>query len=143
MNGQNPPWANIAAGVPQGSVLGPLMFLIYNDLPDNLSANVKVFADDSLLFSVIHDITTSSHHLSYDLNRVREWAFQWKMSFDLEPLKQAQEVILMRKFQKKDFPPLYFNDSLVKETCNQKHLGMLLGFRLDVQEHWKSLLYIV
>ena len=116
------------------------MFLIYNDLPDNLSANVKVFADDTLLFSVVHDITTSSRQLTYDLNRVRELAFQWKMSFDLEPLKQAQEVILMRKLQKKDSPSLYFNDSLVKETCKQKHHGMLSKSRLDVQEHWKSLL---
>ena len=80
------------------------MFLIYNDLPDNLSANVKVFADDTLLFSVVHDVTTSSHDFSYNLNRAREWAFQWKMSFNLESLKQAQEVILMRKLQKKITP---------------------------------------
>ena len=62
------------------------------------------------------------------------------MSFNPEPLKQAQEVIFTRKLQKKDYPPLYFNDSSVKETCTQKYLGMLLGFRLDFQEHWKSLL---
>ena len=62
------------------------------------------------------------------------------MSFKPEPSKQAQEVIFTHKFQKKDYPPLYFNDSSVKETCIQKHLGMLLDFRLDFQEHWKSLL---
>ena len=62
------------------------------------------------------------------------------MSFNPEPLKQAQEVIFTRKLQKKDYPPLYFNDSSVKETCTQKHLGMLLDFRLDFQEHWKSLI---
>ena len=140
MNGQHSSWANVEAGVPQGSMLGPLLFLIYiNDLPDNLSTNVKVFADDTSLFSVVHDITTSSCDLNYELNRVREWAFQWKMSFNPEPSKQAQEVIFMQKFQKKDYPPLYFNDSSVKETCKQKHLGMLLDFRLDFQEHWKSL----
>ena len=61
LNGQNTSWANIEAGVLQGSILGPLMFLIYiNDLPDNLSAKVKLFADDNSLFSVVHDITTSS-----------------------------------------------------------------------------------
>ena len=62
------------------------------------------------------------------------------MSFKPEPSKQAQEVIFTHKLQKKDYPPLYFNDSSVKETCIQKHLGMLLDFRLDFQEHWKSLL---
>ena len=133
LNGQNSSWANVEAGVPQSSVLSPLLFLIYiNDLPYNLSTNVK-------LFSVVPNITTSSCDLNDDFNRVREWAFQWKMSFNPEPSKQAQEVTFTRKLQKKGYPPLYFNDSSVKETCNQKHLGMLLDFRLDFQEHWKSL----
>ena len=76
-----------------------------NDLPDNLSTNVKLFADDILLFFVVHDITTSSCVLNYDLNRVREWAFQWKMSFNPEPSKPAEEVIFTRKLQKKNYPP--------------------------------------
>ena len=94
LNGQNSSWANVEAGVPQGSILGPLLFLIYTkDLRDNLSTDVKLFADDTSLFSVFHDITTSSCDLNNDLNRVREWAFQWKMNFNPEPSKQAQEVI--------------------------------------------------
>ena len=99
MNGQNSSWVNIEAGVPQGSITGPLLFLInINDLPDNQSTNVKLFADDTSLFSVVHDITTSSCDLNYDLIRVREWAFQWKMRFNPELSKQAQEVIFTRKF---------------------------------------------
>ena len=69
LNGQNSSWANVEVGVPQGSILRPLLFLIYiNDLPDNLSTNVKLVADDTSLLSVIHDITTSSCDLNYDLN---------------------------------------------------------------------------
>ena len=62
------------------------------------------------------------------------------MSFNSEPSKQAQEVIFTCKLQKKDYPSLYFNDGSVKETYTQKHLGILLVFRLDFQEHWKSLI---
>ena len=77
MNGQNSLWSNVEAGVHQRSILSPLLFLIYiNDLPDNLSTNVKLFADDSSSFSVIHDIATSSCNLNHDLSRLREWVFQ-------------------------------------------------------------------
>ena len=88
MNGQNSSWANVEARFPQGSILGLLLFLIYiNHLPDNLSTNVKLFADNTSLFSVVHDIATSSCDLNYDLNRIREWAFQWKISFNPESSK--------------------------------------------------------
>ena len=123
LNGQNSSWVNVEIGVPQGSILGPLLFLIYiNDLPDNLSTNVKLFADHTSLFSLVHDITASSCDLNYDLNKVREWAFQWKMSFNPKLLKQAQEVIFTRGLQKKDYLQLYFNDSSAKETCKQSIL---------------------
>ena len=106
LNGQNSSWANVEAGVPQGSILGPLLFLIYiNDLPDNLSANVKLFADDTSLFSVVHDITCD---VNYDLNRVREWTFQWKMNFNPELSKLAQEVIFYAKASEKRLPPIIF-----------------------------------
>ena len=108
MNGQNSSWANIEAGVPQGSILGPLLFLIYiNDLPDNLSTNVKLFADDTSLFSVVHNIATSSCDLSYDLNRVKEWAFQWKMSFNPEPQNKLKKSYLRVSFRKKITPVIF------------------------------------
>ena len=56
VNGQASTWTHITAGVPQGSILGPILFLIYiNDLSEGLSTNSKLFADDTSLFSVIHD----------------------------------------------------------------------------------------
>ena len=105
LNGQNSSWANTEAGVPQGSILGPLLLLIYiNDLPDNLSTNVKLFADDTSLFSVVHNIATSSCDLSYDLNRIKEWAFQWKMSFNPEPQNKLKKSYLRVSFRKKITP---------------------------------------
>ena len=71
LNGQHSSWRNVTAGVPQGSILVPLSFLIYlNDLPDNLSSNCKLFADDTSLFSVVNSIHTSAATLSQDLNGI-------------------------------------------------------------------------
>ena len=60
-----------SAGVPQGSMLGPLFFLIYtSDLSDGLTANPKLFADDTSLFSVIHNINSIANDLNSDLMKI-------------------------------------------------------------------------
>ena len=65
INGQTSNWKNIHAGVPQGSILGPLLFLIYiNDLAQNLSSNPKLFADDISLFSVVRDLNISANEIN-------------------------------------------------------------------------------
>ena len=64
LNGQSSSWTNVNAEIPQGSVLGPLLLLIYiNDLSDGLSSNAKLVADDTSLFSVVHDINVSAIEL--------------------------------------------------------------------------------
>ena len=68
LNGQSSSWLSIRAGVPQGSVLGPLFFLIYiNDLPEGLNSEVKLFADDTSLFSIANCVNTSASTLTSDL----------------------------------------------------------------------------
>ena len=64
LNGQACSWADVKAGVPQGSTLGPLFFLIYiNDLSENLESPVKPFADDASIFHVAKDPNTSAEIL--------------------------------------------------------------------------------
>ena len=112
------------------------MFLIYiNDLSDNLSSNVKLFADDTFLFSVIHDTDISAAELNEDLKKISEWAFQWKMIFNPDATKQAQEVIFSRKIKTNTHPPLVFNNAIVSQTNSQKHLGVTLDLKLTFEEH--------
>ena len=110
-------------------------------MPENLVSNPKLFADDTSLFSVIHNKHLSAQNLNEDLNKINHWAFQWKMSFNPDPSKQAQEVIFSRKLQKSVYPPLHFNNIAVTQSATQKHLGMLLDVKLDFQGHLKK--YIV
>ena len=123
LNGQHSSWDNVTAGVPQGSILGPLLFLIYvNDLPNNLSSNCKLFADDTSLFSVVNNIHTSATTLSQDLNAITNWAFQWKMIFNHDLSKLVQEVIFSRKIKKLLHPTLLFNNIQLSSSLFQKHL---------------------
>ena len=91
-------WTNVTARVPQGSILGPLLFSIYiYDLSEGLSTNAKLFADDTSLLSDIHDSQTSADVVNKGLEMIHNWVFRWKRNFNSDPAKQAQKVIFSRK----------------------------------------------
>ena len=139
LNGQHSSWDNINAGVPQGSILGPLLFPIYiNDLSNNLSPNCKLFADDTSLFSAVNNIYTSATTISQDLKAITNWAFQWKMIFNPDLRKKAQEVTFSRKIKKFLHPTLFFNNIPLNNSLFQKHLGLTLDIKLN-SEHIKSI----
>ena len=116
-----------------------MLFLIHtNDLADGLSFNIKFFADDTSLFSIIHDSVITTLELNSDLSRIKQWTCQWKMSFNPDPNKQAQEVIFSRKLKKVCHPPLRFNNNNVSQASSQKHLGLTLDNRLTFDEHLTS-----
>ena len=96
----------------QGSVLGPLFFLIYiNDLPDNLESNHKIFTGDTSFFYRVFD-----KHVSRSTLITNKWAFQWKMQFNPDPNKQAQELYFSKKAGK--HKPLDL-------TLNKSNYGLL------------------
>ena len=91
LNGQNSSWGIVNAGVPQGSILGPLLLLIdTNNLKNRVSSNCKTFVDDRSLLSVVNDIQSSSATLSNDLTVINNWIFKWKIIFNPNLNKQAQ-----------------------------------------------------
>ena len=73
-------------------------FLAYvNDLADNLASDVRLFADDTSLFTIVYDEAVSAQVLNSDLKTIEEWAHQWKMQFNPDVKKQAVQVIFFSK----------------------------------------------
>lgn len=123
---------SVLSGVPQGSVLGPSLFLVYiNDLCDSISSSIKLFADDTLMFSVLEN---SSSILSFqnDLYKLEAWSHKWKMEFN--PTKC--NVIIFGK------PPIDPGE-IKYELCNTtisiedhiKYLGVLITNNLKWEKH--------
>ena len=109
-----------------------------NDHSCGLSSTIKLFADDTSLFSVVHDVTQSTYELNDGLEKISNWAYQWKMSFNPDKPKQAQEIIFPRKNQKVIHPPAIFNNMPVVCSSCQKHLGIYLKEKLNFFNHIKG-----
>ena len=138
LNGQTSGWRKINSGVPQGSVLGPILFLIYiNDLPDGITSMCKIFADDTSLFSKVLDINKSVTELNTDLEKISQWVSQWKMQFNSDPNKQANEVIFSRRLISNNLAhsPVKFNNNNISRCSHQKHLGVVLDSNLNFNTH--------
>ena len=130
LNGKCSSWMDVQARVPQDSILGPLLFLIYiNGLPDNLVS--KLFADDTSLFSTVTDANVTANQINNELHNISTLADQWKMNFNPNTSKQVKVTT---------HPQLVFNNNPVHETATQKHLGMFLGFKLNFREHFENML---
>ena len=94
LDGQTSLWRPVLAGVPQGSILGPLLFLVYiNDLRNELKSNVKHFTDDTSLFTMVKAKQESVDVLNHDLSLISKWAFNWKMLINHILTKRKLKII--------------------------------------------------
>ena len=91
-------------------------------------------------FSAVHNITDTASLLNSNLSKINEWALQWKMNFNPDPTKQAQEIIFSRKTSKINHPALMFNNNIVNLTTIHKHLGVIFDSKLSFDEQLKSVL---
>ena len=98
LNDQYSSRADIKAGAPQSSILGPLQFLVYlNDLRENLHSNPKPFVDETFLVSIVNDEVLSNSHLNDDLSKINDWTYKWKTSFNRDSTENDHEVVFSRK----------------------------------------------
>jgi len=113
----------ITAGVPQGSVLGPLLFLIYvNDIFENLLSLTRLFADDTSLAVTSSDISETETLLNHDLNILNSWSKQWLVQFN--PSKTEG---MMFTLSNSNTPVITFDNTTVNFIDNHKHLGLTLS----------------
>ena len=139
LNGQTSSWRPVLAGVPQGSILGPLLFLVYiNDLPNKLKSNTELFADDTSLFTIVKDKQESADVLNNDLSLISKWAFNWKMLFNPDTNKPPQEVLFSRKKKTQNHPNISLNNIQFDRVSHQKHLDIKLDEKRNFKEHIDS-----
>ena len=129
LNGQCSKWDTISAGVLQGSVIGPLLFLIYiNDITDNVKCSIKLFADDTSLFTTVQNENVAALDLNRDLEIINLWAWQWKMQFNAV---KTEEVLFSCKRNKPIHPSLKLGEEVIASKVEHKHLGIILDSMLN------------
>ena len=143
LNGLHSSRADIKAVFPQVSILEPLLFPVYiNELVKNLHSIPKLFADDTSLFLTVADEALSNSHLNDDFSKINDRDYKWKMSFNPYSTKPTHEVVFVRK-NNIHYPPITFNNLLLKHVQSHKHLGLKLDPKLNFNKHISSILSIV
>lgn len=132
VNGVKSSLEEILFGVPQGSILGPLLFLIFiNDLPDATSLYVKLFADDTFLCAQNQNIQMLQSEVNNELYKVAQWLSSNKLTLNI---KKSKYMIISNK---RNIPKLSINiNQSHLEECNEyKYLGVIIDKKLNWDKH--------
>ena len=131
VNGSQSSNISVTSGVPQGSVLGPLLFLAYiNDLPTHVQSRVRLFADDTAIYLAITQ-AQQSHTLQTDLSTLEHWEKQWDMEFN--PSKC--QVIHITRSKKLIDTTYYLHNTKLESTSSAKYLGVTIAEDLTWNKH--------
>ena len=126
VDGEVSNWKSVLSGVPQGSVLGPILFLIYiNDLDDDITSKVVKFADDTKVFRKIKS-DADRQQLQDDLNNLIEWSEKWQMLFNY--------ASCLHTGHRNDDAQYTMGDTVLYTTVKEKDLGLTISADMTVSE---------
>jgi hypothetical protein len=121
----------VTSGVPQGSVLGPLLFLLFiNDISDHIDSHMRLFADDSIIYREINNID-DCHKLQKDLDTVCDWAAKWQMSFNVKKC-HVLPITLKRKRRNHLYT---MNGHPLTPASSHPYLGVTISQDLSWNKH--------
>ena len=128
VDGEVSNWKSVLSGVPQGSVLGPILFLIYiNDMDDSITSNVLKFADDTKLFRKVNT-DGDKQNLQNDLDRLVKWSEKWQMLFNFGKCKCLHTGHRNLNVNYK------MGDTVLGTTVKEKDLGVTISADMKVSE---------
>ena len=128
VEGEESSWRPVISGVPQGPVLGPILFLIYiNDLKNEIGSTILKFADDTKMFRRVES-QEDRHQLQVDLNKLVKWAEKWQMLFNKDKCKCLH---IGQANAKKNY---LMNNTVLLSTEREKDVGVVVSSDMKVSE---------
>ena len=95
-------WASVNAGIPQGSILGPLLLLLYiNDIVHEINSSLRLFADDTSIYIIVDFPDSAAQILNIDLDRIANWAAKWLVNFNAN---KNESMLISRKILRVNHP---------------------------------------
>ena len=138
IGGQHSDWGQVTAGVPQGSVIGPLLFLLFiNDITTCVKdVNIRLFADDTCIFIEVDNREETAALTNNDLERIESWASQWLINFSA---KKTKSLTISNKPDAHMNPPLKFKNKIITEVNSHVYLGVTISKDLRWGKHIQNI----
>ena len=127
VDGAKSEWKNVLSGIPQGSVIGPLLFVIFiNDMPESVKYNIcKLFADDCKLYGTVN----TDNLLQFDLSMLEKWSTQWQLPFN------ATKCKVMHFGYHNTKHAYHLNNHQLEVASSQKDLGVIIDDNMKFHTH--------